>query len=310
MLPGELTTYYSHARARALAAYDARREEIYAMIPRLEAIEEEMRKAAYNLPFALRAAADKPACRKAVEETLTKLAAERARLLADHGFAPDYLEIHYECPRCADTGCLPEGTLCPCARERLLALKYASSGLAREARFELFSSSIYKNAEQKRRSLRAKELCELYAGELALNGAPGLILMGETGVGKTYLLDCIGRRALERGSSVQKYTAYNIIDQMLRSIRERTAPMDLLAPALLLIDDLGTEPMIPSITFEALFAAINERGNAGRATAIATNLERGEILEIYGERIFSRLFSQRGYSVIELKGSDLRLVNS
>ncbi len=307
MLPGELTSFYSQARARALAVYEARRAEIHAMIPRLRDIEQEMQTAAFELPFALRTAADKPACRKAVEDTLSTLAAERARLLADHGYAPDYLDIHYECPRCSDTGCLPEGTLCPCARQKLLTLKYASSGLAHEARFELFNTSIYKNAEQKRRSLRAKELCELYAGELALNGAPGLILMGETGVGKTFLLDCIGRRALERGSSVQKYTSYNIIDQMLRSIRERTAPADLLSPALLLIDDLGTEPMIPSVTFEALFAAINERGNAGRATAIATNLERGEILEIYGERIFSRLFSQRGYNVIELKGSDLRV---
>ena len=220
---------------------------------------------------------------------------------------PPFLEIAYECPRCADTGSLPDGTLCPCAREKLLARRYASSGLAEDARFELFSTTIYKNVEQRRRSLRAKELCELYAGELALNGAPGLILMGETGVGKTYLLDCIGRRALERGHRVQKYTAYNIIDMMLRAVRERSAAADLLAPELLLIDDLGTEPMIPSITFEALFAAINERGNAGRATAIATNLDRAGILDGYGERIFSRLFSQRGYSVIELKGSDLRV---
>jgi DNA replication protein DnaC len=171
----------------------------------------------------------------------------------------------------------------------------------------LFSTSIYKNAEQKRRSLKAKELCELFAGELALNGLPGLVIMGETGVGKTFLLDCIGRRALERGRSVQKYTAYNIVDMMLRAIRERTAAEDLTAPELLLIDDLGTEPMVPSITFEALFAAVNERGNAGRATVVATNLDRAAILESYGERIFSRLFSQRGYSVIELRGNDLRI---
>ena len=73
------------------------------------------------------------------------------------------------------------------------------------------------------------------------------------------------------------------------------------------LDDLGTEPMIPSITFEALFAVLNERGNAGRATALATNLGKAEILESYGERIFSRLFSQKGYSVIELRGNDLRI---
>jgi len=126
-------------------------------------------------------------------------------------------------------------------------------------------------------------------------------------VGKTFLLDCVGRRALERGKSVQKYTAYNIIDMMLRAMRNRSEGVDLTSPELLIIDDLGTEPMIPSVTVEALFAAINERGNAGIATAVATNLTRGEILDIYGERIFSRLFSQRQFSVIELRGQDLRL---
>lgn len=307
MLLKELTSYYSVARARALSAYEAKRRETYAAIPRLAEIERERQEEAFNLAIGLRSAEDKAAYRQSVNGTLERLARERARLLADNGLSPDYLEIQYECARCQDTGCLPDGTLCPCARERMLALKYASSGLAKDARFELFSTSIYKNAEQKRRSLKAKELCELYAGELALNGLPGLVIMGETGVGKTFLLDCIGRRALERGRSVQKYTAYNIVDMMLRAIRERTAAEDLTAPELLLIDDLGTEPMIPSITFEALFAAVNERGNAGRATVVATNLDRAAILESYGERIFSRLFSQRGYSVIELRGNDLRI---
>lgn len=307
MLPRELTSYYSAAHAHALAVYEAKRRAAYEAIPRLAEIEDERREKAFHLAIGLHSAQDKAAYRKSVEDELETFSHEYAKLLADNGLPPDYLEIKYECARCQDTGYLPDGTLCPCARERMLALQYASSGLAAEARFELFRTSIYKNAEQKRRSLRAKELCELYAGELALNSAPGLILMGETGVGKTFLLDCIGRRALERGRSVQKYTAYNIVDMMLSAIRERAAAKDLCAPELLLIDDLGTEPMIPSITFEALFAAINERGNAGRATVVATNLGRAAILENYGERIFSRLFSQKGYSIIELKGNDLRI---
>lgn len=307
MLPAELTAYYIGARARALRKHQERRDEAYAAMPRLPQIEAEMKETAFGLGIGLRAVSDKAAYRQSIGEALASLSMERARLLADHGLPIDYLDIPYECSRCEDTGSLPDGTLCPCARARLLQLKYASSGLAEDARFELFRTNVYKNAEQKKRSLRARELCELYAGELALNGAPGLVLMGETGVGKTYLLDCIGRRAIERGRSVEKYTAYNIVDLMLRSVRERTSAVDLTAPELLLIDDLGTEPMIPSITFEALFAVINERGNAGRATAIATNLDRAGILDGYGERIFSRLFSQRGYSVIELKGSDLRV---
>lgn len=307
MLPKELTTYYAAAGRRARESYASRRAEAFAAVPRLEQIERERREEAFSLGIRLREADDAGTVRREVAGRLDALEAERMRLLADNGLPPDQLKMKFECAKCSDTGLLPDGTLCPCARQRLLAQRYASSGLAEDARFELFSSSIYKNQEQRRRSLRAKEICEIYAGELALSGAHGLMIMGGTGVGKTFLLDCIGRRALEHGRTVQKYTAYNLIDMTLRAMRERTAGADLVSPDLLMIDDLGTEPMIPSVTAETFFAAINERGNAQAATAFATNLSRGEILDIYGERIFSRLFSQKQFSVIELRGEDLRV---
>lgn len=41
-----------------------------------------------------------------------------------------------------------------------------------------------------------------------------------------------------------------------------------------MIDDLGTEPMVPGITIETLFALINERQFSGKATVIATNLTK------------------------------------
>ena len=79
------------------------------------------------------------------------------------------------------------------------------------------------------------------------------------------------------------------------------------SPELLLLDDLGTEPMIPGVTRETLFAAINERQFAGKATVIATNLTKNELFTQYGERIFSRLFASREYAAITLRGKDLRM---
>ena len=55
-----------------------------------------------------------------------------------------------------------------------------------------------------------------------------------------------------------------------------------------------------------LFSAINERQNAGKATAVATNLGKAQLLDDYGERLFSRMTSPRLFSVIELKGKSLR----
>ncbi len=301
---------YKMARAQAIAAAEARREAAYAALPRLRAIDAQKRSIAFALGPKLRNAEDPQALRAEAEQAIAALDAEAARLLADNGIAPETLAPQFRCPQCEDTGFIgPERRMCACLRKRLLREEYASSGFAPEACFERFDADIYPDEAQRRRSLRAKEICEAYAQALCFNGAKGLLLMGDVGLGKTFLLDCIGQRALAQGYSVQKYTAYNLLDRMLRGMREREGGLSaagLATPELLLIDDLGTEPFIPNVTYEVLFSAVNERQNAGKATVIATNLGKAQLLEDYGERLFSRITSPRLFSVIELKGKSLR----
>ncbi len=301
---------YKAARARAIAAAETRKSAAYAALPRLAAIDAEKRRIAFALGPKLRTAEDPAALRAETERAIAALDAEAERLLADNGIAPETLEPQFRCKECGDTGFVgPERRVCACLRKRLLREEYASSGFAAGACFERFDTGVYKDETQLRRSLRAKDICEEYAERLSFNGAKGLLLMGDVGLGKTFLLDCIGQRALARGYSVQKYTAYNLLDRMLRGMRERDGGLTatgLAAPELLLIDDLGTEPFIPNVTYEVLFSAINERQNAGKATAVATNLGKAQLLDDYGERLFSRMTSPRLFSVIELKGKSLR----
>ncbi|MDD5917477.1 MAG: ATP-binding protein [bacterium] len=301
---------YKAARTQALREAEARRKAAYAALPRLAAIEEEKNSTAFALGLKLRDAEDPDALRAETAERIAALNAEAERLLADNGIAPEMLKPQFRCKECEDTGFVgTQRRMCACLRKRLLREEYASSGFAENACFERFDTGIYKDETQRRRSVRAKEICEEYAEQLSFNGARGLLLLGDAGLGKTFLLDCIGQRALARGHSVQKYTAYNLLDRMLRAMRERDGGLTaagLAAPDLLLIDDLGTEPFLQNVTYELLFSAINERQNAGKATAIATNLGKAQILEDYGERLFSRMTSPRLFSVIELKGKSLR----
>ena len=55
-----------------------------------------------------------------------------------------------------------------------------------------------------------------------------------------------------------------------------------------------------------LYNIINTRLNRGLPTIISTNLYHEEILEKYGERIFSRLFTV--YESMEFVGTDIRLI--
>ena len=62
---------------------------------------------------------------------------------------------------------------------------------------------------------------------------------------------------------------------------------------LLIIDDIGTEPMTRNVTIEYFFDLINERTNASLNTMIVTNLPFHEIKDRYGDRIHSRLMDKR-----------------
>ena len=74
----------------------------------------------------------------------------------------------------------------------------------------------------------------------------------------------------------------------------------------LMLDDLGSEPLMQNITVEQLFHLINERQRKGLSTVISTNLTLPELKERYTERIVSRLNDPGNCEVIILEGRDLR----
>ena len=73
---------------------------------------------------------------------------------------------------------------------------------------------------------------------------------------------------------------------------------------LLIIDDLGTE-LTNSFIASQLFLCLNERLLKKRSTIISTNLSLESIVEIYSERIFSRITSN--YTMLRLTGDDIRI---
>ncbi len=307
MLPRDLQLQYDTSRRRAQEDARQRTLAAYAAIPELRGIDDEMLDITFNMGIELVRSADREAVKRNAEERLSALKARRRELLSAAHISEESLMPHYECELCGDSGYLQNGELCPCVKAKLAGRMYASSGIGEGAAFDRFDSTRFKDAEQLKRTQRAAEICRQYAVALEVNGANGLLLMGETGLGKTFLLDCIAREVMQSGLNIKKYTAYNLIDAQLRAVRQRTAGVELTSADLLLIDDLGTEPMIPGITIETLFAAINERQFAKKATVIATNLTRAELFDRYGDRIFSRLFASREYAVLTLKGQDLRI---
>jgi DNA replication protein len=81
---------------------------------------------------------------------------------------------------------------------------------------------------------------------------------------------------------------------------------EMLSCPVLLIDDLGSEPMLNNISKEYLYVLLNERMGRKLKTVIATNLTQPQIKDLYQERIMSRLSDKAYWDRLVLQGKDLR----
>ena len=240
---------------------------------------------------------------------------EIRRRLAAAGLPEDYLDLHYRCPVCRDTGYVGDAPsrFCSCFESRLRVMQYENgtmSGTDEQcfARFDL--SLVPEEGGLRSQMEMIRRYCEKYADQFPEVNRPNLVLSGGTGLGKTFLLNCIYERAVSRSIPAIRVTAFRMFEAMRRQhFGSADGELDfeqLLNVPLLLIDDLGSEPMMRNITTEYLFTLLNERGSARKGTVIATNLAMDDLEKVYGERVRSRLTDQYRSTFLKFTGKDLR----
>ena len=249
-----------------------------------------------------------------LNNSIGALSEERLALLSMHGFADDYLQMHYDCPQCKDTGYI-DGAKCVCFRKAAVELLYDQSNIKnilKETDFSSFSLDYYNDDSS---DLSARKLATV-----ALNSAKefvadfndafdNLFIYGDTGVGKTFLSHCIAKELINRGCSVIYFSAFDLFDQLAKGTFSHdpndAAQNDPIFDCdLLIIDDLGTE-LTNSFVTSSLFLCVNERLMRRNSTIISTNLALENFSEIYSERIFSRISSN--YTMLKMIGDDIRI---
>lgn len=250
--------------------------------------------------------ADSEELKKLAKEVISRLEVELESLLSENGFPADYLEEKPICPVCSDKGFV-DGELCVCIKKLIIEKRFKGSGLNPLQTFETISRSVFDDPRDNRIRERICSYLSDYADSFPENELPDLLLYGDPGVGKTFLLNAIGCRVLARGYSVLRMTANRLVNETLECISERKEKPDLVLPDLLILDDLGTEPMIPNVTVETLLAVICERQDSGKPTLFATNLDLDAISEEYGARVWSRLVSPQRVKVIKMTTPSIRL---
>ncbi len=309
---------YARQRAANEADLQARTDEAFEKVPKiaeLRAQSAEMALAAMRSILTGQGAEQRAALAAQMKRRGQSINAEIRALLKGAGLPEDQLDARWRCDKCRDTGYVGDAPsrFCDCFEARLRLRLHEDGSMAGvdEQNFDRFDANRIPEADGQRADmLKARQVCEDFANGFPDTRYRNLLFTGPGGLGKTFLLNCIFERVTARGGSAVRITAFRMFETMRQQHVGNDESYDgfssLIEAPLLLIDDLGTEPMMRNITVEYLFTLLNERGAAKRHTVIATNLTPVELKERYGERVASRLLDRGSCGCIQFKGKDLR----
>ncbi len=304
---------------------EKRKKELYLKVPRLQELEDELNN--FSIKTVKTILMTEPSKKDELINTLNseiqKLKKEKRDILQLMNLDENYLKPKYECPLCNDTGYIiteSSNNMCNCLKQELLNLEYNSSNLNKldKENFSTFNLNKYSNKidfEKYNINISPQEnmknilkIVKKFIFNFDNPDEKNLLFTGNTGLGKTFLSNCIANEILQMNKTVLYQTAPIMLDSIIDYRFNRTDGdiyKHILNVDLLIIDDLGTES-INSMKFTELFNIINSRILSNNTkTLISTNLSVNELLKNYDERIFSRFAGN--YNICKFFGDDIRL---
>lgn len=309
---------YQRQQARNQQELSEHTAEIYQRFPQFSEID--ARIAAASTSCARSLLLDGTDCVDRLRSQIAALSERKTELLLSHGYPADYLEPHYHCPDCQDTGYI--GTeKCHCFRQAIIDLLYMQSNLREileTENFNFFSLDYYSDhitdkvtgLTAKQTAKRTSDECRRFVKDFD-HKFENIFLYGDTGLGKTFLSHCIARELLDSTHSVIYFSAFRLFELFAdsafgRSDSQSSAELEqhIFECDFLIIDDLGTE-LVNSFVSSQLFLVLNERILRRKSTLISTNLALATFADTYSERVFSRISSN--YLMLKLIGDDIRL---
>jgi DNA replication protein DnaC len=155
-----------------------------------------------------------------------------------------------------------------------------------------------------KRQIKELETCRF------LDDGINILIMGPTGVGKTYLATAIGNAACRRGHSTIFFRMNALIEQMLLA-RAKGTYLNLLkrlaGSDLLILDDLGIKPLEPQ-HFQDLYDVLDERGEE-KSTIVTSQLPVENWSEIIADPVACEAITDRLSSIairLVMQGSSYR----
>ncbi len=320
-----LLIIYENKRNKKIEEAEQRKIELYKQNPRFEEIDSALSSLSINASKDLINSNNFEHLNNLRNE-IEKLKKEKHDLLISLTNDENYLNPIYDCKLCNDTGYITENyntKMCTCLKQQLYDMEYNKTNVLNNENnnFENFSSTLYSEDVDKEKYGsdisprdnidKIKKISMDFINNFDDPVQNNLLFTGNTGLGKTFISECIANELVKKGKNVLYQTAPVMLDSVIDFRFGKTDGSiykSLLDVDLLIIDDLGTESM-NNMKFSELFNIINTRllnqNNKITKTIISTNLNIQNLYKNYDERIVSRLIGN--YDICRFFGDDIRL---
>lgn len=323
-----LLSKYEQKRRKAEMDLEKRKEKLYQKYPTLENLDAQINNLAISKTKAI--LTNKKNI-EILDLKISELKNKKIDFLKKEKIDIKIFEPNYECIICKDTGYVQDkdakSIMCNCLKQKLLDLSYNKSNLSdiKKENFENFKEDLFSDeinikkyrtkCSPRKNIISIKNACLKFIENFDNLEEKNLLFLGNTGLGKTYMSNCIANEMLKKGKTVLYQTApvllETIIDNKFNKYKTQNSDefyKNILTVDLLIIDDLGAESS-NSMTVSELFTVLNTRilnlNNKPTKTIISTNLSIEQIFKMYEERIGSRIAGY--YNIYQFFGEDLRL---
>lgn len=303
-------------RIKSLEELERKKKLFFSRFPEASEIEKNLALIALDSARAVLSGHD---TKKELENLRERSASLRNRLseiLKSVNLPEDYLELKHNCKKCQDEGFV-DGVMCECMRDMLKKESYGklnSMSPLELSSFETFSLDYYpESSETGRQSPRERmklifDFCKKYSDNFTKK-SPNLIMMGNTGLGKTHLSLAIASEAISKGYGVIYVSAPNMVTKLEKEKFQNygrsgeESERHFMDCDLLIIDDLGTE-YSNAFSNSAIYNIVNSRIMMSKPTIVSTNLTMKELEKNYSPRMVSRII---GNNIrLEFLGFDIR----
>ena len=329
----DLLLEYDQKKRKAELDLEKRKQELYEKVPRLQEIEDSLN--TFAITTTKNILNGNTTSFNELTSKVENLKKEKEKILQNNDIPKEFLEPYYECKICKDTGYIQTqnsaSAMCPCLKQKLLDISYNKSNISNLSKenFETFNINIFSDSINSEKYahpvllckkdfnniINIKSKCIEFVNNFDNPDTKNLLFTGNTGLGKTFMSNCIANELIKKGKNVLYQTAPVLLETVIdnkmnkyKNSKQDNFYKNVLEADLLIIDDLGTE-CLNSMKLSELFTILNTRllnlNNKVTKTIISTNLGINNIFRNYEERIGSRIAGF--YDIYYFFGDDLRL---